>query len=83
MLIPSSALDRGRRSDVGLDAAAGVDEAALRHKSHHSPVVGPAARVAPPLDAGWLPEEEGELTSLGPSREEDWEILINNGALQA
>ena len=88
LMVPSAALARERRSGVGPDAAAGVAEAALRREnlfflfvfgSNHSSVVGPAARVA----AGWLRKEEGGLTSLGPSREEEWEILVINGALQA
>ena len=61
LLFPSAALDRGRRSGVGLDAADGVAEAALRREplfflfvpgSNHASVVGPAARVAPPLAVG-------------------------------
>ena len=89
-LVPSAALARGRRSGVGLDAAVGVAEAALRRESlfflfvpgsNHSSVVGSVARVALPLATGCLREEEGEFTSLGPSREEYWEVLVNNGAL--
>ena len=33
LVVPSAALDRGRRSGVGLDAAAGVVEVALRRES--------------------------------------------------
>ena len=92
MLVPSSALNRGRRIGVGLEAAVEVAEASLRREpliflfepeSNHLSVVGPAARVALPFAAGCLRGEERELISLGPSREEGWEILVYNGALQA
>ena len=77
LLVLSAALDRGRRSSVGLDAANEVIEAALRRESlfflvvpgsKHSSVVRPAARVAPPLAACFYGKKRGNYLPWNMSR---------------